>query len=92
VVDDGGSTDGDVRWLIVSLLLSVVLTVVLNTALRIFPDLGRRVARGLADLTSPGDDDPDRAPRQVRVVVPWKAMVVVSVILTFALNVLLWIV
>ncbi len=68
------------RWLVLSVALSLVLTVLLNVGLRLFPGASSR-----------------RAPRpqaaegqRIRVFVPWKAMVLVSVLLTILLNLLLW--
>lgn len=81
---------GAVRWLVLSLVLSVVLTVVLNVALRAFPGAGDRAARGLARLASPPDDDPRADRRRVRVIVPWRAMIVASIVLTILVNVLIW--
>jgi len=78
-----------VNWLAVSLVLSVVLTVVLNLALRLFPGASDRAARKLAQLSTPTDRDADRRDAHVRVYVPWKAMLVGSLILTIVLNVVL---
>jgi hypothetical protein len=79
-----------VEWLAVSLFLSVVLTVLLNVGLRLFPGLGRRFAEWMAALVRPDVDDDDRHDdRRVRVVVPWKAMIVASVVLTLVLNIVL---
>jgi hypothetical protein len=78
-----------VDWLIVSLVLSVVLTVVANVAFRAFPELGARAARWLAALTSPDDRDASARSR-LRVVVPWKTMIVASLVLTVLLNLLRW--
>ena len=78
-----------VNWLAVSLVLSVVLTVALNLALRVFPGAGDRAARKLAELSTPTDRDADRRDAHVRVYVPWKAMLVGSLILTIVLNVVL---
>ena len=77
---------GTVRWLVVSVALSVVLTVLLNVGLRAFPNAGRRVARRIADLTSPNIDNAHGYECQVRVYVPWKAMIIGSVVLTVVLN------
>jgi hypothetical protein len=79
-----------VHWLVVSLILSVVLTVVLNVGLRAFPDAGHRVARGLARLASPDVDDARGQGRRVRLFVPWKAMILASVVLTILVNLVLW--
>jgi hypothetical protein len=79
-----------VDWLVVSLVLSVVLTVLLNFVLRVFPGLGDRLARSVERLaTSTSGDDRDDDHR-VRVFVPWKAMIVGSVILTIVVNLVLW--
>jgi hypothetical protein len=77
-----------VQWLVVSLVLSVVLTVVLNVARRAFPGAGDAIGRRLSDLGAPPPDAPSRD-RRVHVVVPWKAMLLGSLILTVVLNVLL---
>ncbi len=81
---------GSVRWLVVSLVLSAVLTVVLNVGLRAFPDAGHRVARGLARFASPNIDDARGQDRRVRVFVPWKAMILASVVLTVLVNLVHW--
>ena len=82
---------GTVDWLVVSLVLSVVLTVLLNVGLRAFPGVRDRVARSLAELTTPSIDDAHSRDRRVRVYVPWKAMILVSVVLTLLVNFVLWI-
>ena len=79
------------QWLIVSLVLSVVLTVIANVALRVFPRLAMRLSRWLAELTSPGRYETSPRRSSVRVWVPWKAMIVVSIVLTVLLNLLRWI-
>jgi hypothetical protein len=79
-----------VEWLAVSLVLSIVLTVLLNVWLRLFPGAGARAARKLDELTA-SDFDDHGDDRSLRVIVPWKAMLVASVVLTVALNLLLWI-
>jgi hypothetical protein len=78
------------RWLATSVVLSLALTVVLNLALRAFPRAGGRLARRLDDLASPTVDDPRRDERRVRVYVPWRAMIIASVVLTIVLNLVLW--
>jgi hypothetical protein len=79
-----------VEWLAVSLFLSVVLTVLLNVGLRMFPGMGQRFAAWMAELVRPDvDDDGRRGDRRVRVIVPWKAMIAASLVLTLALNILL---
>jgi hypothetical protein len=83
---------GTVRWLAISVVLSVILTVLVNVGLRAFPDAGHRIARSLTAFTSPGVDDVSRNDRRVRVFTPWKAMIVGSLILTLVVNVVLWLV
>jgi hypothetical protein len=80
-----------VRWILVSVGLSVVLTVLLNVALTAFPHAGRRLSQRLDDLTSPTVDDAHRHQRRVRVYVPWKALIIGSVVLTVVVNLALWI-
>ena len=80
-----------VQWLVISVVLSVVLTVLLNVGLRAFPNAGQRVARTLVDLTSPSADDVRGSERRVRVFVPWKTMIIASVVLTILINLVLWI-
>ena len=67
----------------VSLVLSIVLTVVLNVVLRAFPRTGERIGQ---ELTGVAEERPRGG-----VYVPWKAMIVVSLVLTIGLNLLLWV-
>ena len=80
-----------VPWLVISLVLSVVLTVLLNVVLRVFPDASRRIARDATKLLSPTAEETRTSNRSDRVWMPWKAMIVGSVILTIVVNVVLWI-
>jgi len=73
-----------VQWLAVSIVLSVVLTVVLNVALRAFPRTGEQVGQKLAEVA---EQRPEGG-----VYIPWKAMLIVSLVLTIGLNLLLWLV
>jgi glycerol uptake facilitator-like aquaporin len=75
-------------WLVISIVLSVILTVFLNVALRAFPDTSRRVAREVTRRTWPAEDT-RTSDRRVRVWVPWKAMILGSVILTIVVNLML---
>jgi hypothetical protein len=78
------------QWLVISIVASVVLTVVLNLALRLFPGAGRRLGDSIdraLERQAPPPDDPDR-PR-VRVIVPWRLMIVGSLVLTLVLNLVL---
>lgn len=71
------------EWLAVSVVASVVLTVLLNVAARLFPDESERAARRLVERTESSDG-------RVRVWVPWKAMLIGSLLLTVAVNLVLW--
>ena len=80
-----------VPWLVISLVLSVLLTVLLNVGLRVFPDASRRIAREATKLMSPTAEETRMSNRSVRVWMPWKAMLLGSVILTIVLNLVFWI-
>jgi hypothetical protein len=79
-----------VHWLAASIVLSVALTLALNIALRLFPGSGQRLFQAFNRLVSPPADPADNpannADRRVRVFVPWKAMIVGSLVLTVAIN------
>jgi hypothetical protein len=79
------------RWLLISVGLSVILTVLVNVGLRAFPGIADRMARSLSTFTSPSTDDAPTNDRRVRVFVPWKAMILGSLILTIVVNLVLWI-
>ncbi len=78
------------------LITSLVLTIGLNLALRLVPGLPDRLGRWMASLAAPPppapgeatgpDNRPGRPSPRVRVIVPWKAMIVGSIVLTVALN------
>ncbi len=74
-------------WLALSIVLSIVLTIVLNVAIRAFPDAGRRMNERLTRLAE--RDEPQHS--RVRVIFPWKAMLIGSLLLTIAINLLVWI-
>lgn len=76
-------------WLVASVVLSVVLTVGLNLALRVRPGAGDGLARRLTEAAAPGPEDIDRRPRS-RVAVAWVPMVVASLVLTVVLNLAIW--
>ncbi len=79
------------------LITSLVLTIGLNLAIRLVPGLPDRLGRWMGSLATPPppdpgeatgpDDRPGRPAPRVRVYVPWKAMIVGSIVLTVALNV-----
>ena len=78
------------QWLLVSIVLSIVLTVVVNLVLWLFPGAGRRVADGFGRLAENADRrTPEGGGSHVRVIVPWKAMLIGSIVLTVVINLLL---
>ena len=78
------------QWLVVSIVLSIVLTIVVNLVLWLFPGAGRRAADGMGRLADNADRRaPDGGGSHVRVIFPWKAMLIGSIVLTLALNLLL---
>ena len=80
---------GTVSWLAVSLILSVALTIALNVALRLCPGAGQRLGQSLERLATPPASSDERDQRRVRVVFPWRFMLVASLVGTLVLNLLL---
>ena len=70
------------NWLLTSLILSVGLTVLLNTLPRLFPGVQARLQEKLASQMQQADSDGPR----VRVFFPWKFMLIGSIVLTVLLN------
>jgi hypothetical protein len=76
-------------WLALSLIASIVLTIVLNVALGLFPGGADRLRDQLFRLGErPTDETDDSRRPRVRVIVPWKAMLLVSLVLTIGVNLL----
>ena len=78
-------------WLVSSIVLSVVLTVVLNVGLRLFRGSGRSDTAPVTDREWRTAEEPRPGDRRVHVWIPWKGMLLASLILTIVVNVLLWI-
>ncbi len=90
-------------WLVVSIVASVVLTVLANAILRWRPGGQRYVQNRFRDVLDPTDAPPRRSTNEgrphrpdrrddrprVRIIVPWKLMIVVSLALTLVLNLFL---
>ena len=74
-----------------SVIASVVLTVLLNVALRLFPGTARRLHERVARMAERSASDTRVEPNRthVRVIVPWKAMLIGSLLLTLAVNLVL---
>ena len=78
-------------WLVTSIVASVVLTVLLNVAIRLWPGTASRGAERLTGwMEEQATSRPDRDPDRVRVIVPWKGMLIASVVLTVLLNLAIW--
>jgi hypothetical protein len=88
IVLAAGVDNGAVTALTFSIVASIVLTIGLNVAIRAFPGIGDWVHEHLARLAERSANDagsePDR--RRVQVFFPWKAMLIVSIVLTLAIN------
>lgn len=71
-----------------SIVGSIVLTAVLNVVPRLFPGAARKAEQQLHDYLLDAEDakSPDTPARKVRVFFPWKAMLIVSVVLTLLVN------
>lgn len=76
------------RFLVVSIVLSLVLTVALNLVLRLVPGATRRLDEWGQRAARARPPTADEGPR-VRVIVPWRAMLVASIALTIVANLLL---
>jgi hypothetical protein len=78
-------------YLVLSIVLSIVLTVVVNLVLWILPGAGERVGEALRRTAERAKPPPDESSRSaVRVVVPWRLMLIASLLVTLVLNLLLW--
>ena len=77
------------EFLLVSLAASVILTVLLNVLLRVFPGTSRRVADHVEEMFE--QEQPPEAEHGPRVHVwfPWRTMLLVSIGLTLLVNLFL---
>jgi hypothetical protein len=78
-------------WLVVSLVASLVLTVLLNAVLRLSPRARQGLETGverLVDHAPPPRTDELDQPR-VRVIIPWKLMLIGSILVTVVVNLFL---
>jgi len=79
-------------FLIQSLIASVVLTVLINVLPRLFPNQSRKVERQIHEkIEEAFKEDDDRRQQgnkpRVKVFFPWKAMLIISIVLTVLVNV-----
>jgi hypothetical protein len=72
-----------------SIVASIVLTVVLNLMLWLFPGAARRMGDAVTRLVDRSADQAPDEPGRVRFYFPWKAMLIGSIALTIAINVVL---
>jgi hypothetical protein len=79
-----------VNWLVLSIVASVVLTVVLNLAIRLFPWPAERGARRVDAWAERQAAARELGEARTQVIVPWRAMLIGSLVLTVGLNLLLW--
>ena len=76
------------EWLVASLVASLVLTVLVNVAIRLWPGAAGRGFERISDWAERQQpSEAESGPGQGRVIVPWKAMLIASVVLTVVLNV-----
>ena len=83
------------RWLFMSILLSVVLTVLLNAVVRLFPGAAGRGSRRMTDWaqgpsrTASTDARSAIGHQRMRTLAPWQTMLLASLGLTILLNVII---
>jgi len=74
-------------FLVQSLIASVVLTILINVIPRFFPNATRKVEREVHDkLEEAFQEREDGTRPKMRVFFPWKAMLIVSLVLTVLVN------
>ncbi len=78
------------QFLITSIIASVGLTLALNLIPRLFPNASRRAADRMREALEDQvrETESGRRPR-VRVFFPWKAMLLISIVLTVFANVMI---
>ena len=78
-------------FLLYSIIASIVLTVAVNVLPQLFPGAAQRAEEKLRDaLTQSIETQQDTSKPRVRVFFPWKAMLLVSVVLTLLVNLVGW--
>ena len=65
----------------------MVLTALVNLVLWLFPGLGRWLQESIQRMVEPPPTRPEAASPRVRVVFPWKLMLIGSLVLTVLVNV-----
>ena len=76
-------------FLITSVIASLVLTLALNLLPVLFPNTAAKAERKIAEkMLETHNDSLDPNSPKVRVFFPWKAMLIISIILTIAVNII----
>ena len=76
-------------WLLFSLVASVILTVALNLLPRLFPGMGRKLGQTAERRFLDRMEDHTTGSPRLRIVFPWKLMLIVSIGGTILLNLML---
>ena len=75
------------EFLLISLIASIVLTIALNLLPMIFPKAAAKAERKIAEkMHNMQEDTPNANTPKLRVFFPWKAMLIISIALTLAVN------
>ena len=75
-------------FLLTSLIASVILTLALNFLPVLFPKTAEKAERKIVEAVQKQHDDRvDPNTSKVRVFFPWKAMIIISLVLTILVNV-----
>lgn len=77
-------------FLLFSIVASIVLTVVLNLVPMIFPNSATKLKRKMMEQLEESDKTPASKKPRVQVFFPWKAMLLISVVLTVVVNLIGW--
>ena len=76
-------------FFLTSLIASIVLTLVLNLLPMLFPNVAAKAERKIVEkMQETHKDRIDPNTSNVRVFFPWKVMLVISILLTIAVNVI----
>ena len=74
-------------FIITSLIASVVLTIAINLLPALFPEAAEKAERKILEgVQKTHDDRLDPNTPKVRIFFPWKAMLLISIVLTVAVN------
>ena len=78
-------------FLLYSIIASVVLTLALNVLPLIFPNASTKIQKKLEDNAKRAiEQHEDKNLPRVKVLFPWKAMLIASIVLTILVNLIGW--